>query len=211
MSAITRPGSIMLYAALLALNLTFTRAYATHAGPGMAAALDYCVRGVTVPMAFLVSPVSNTLLPEIARLRGQLRLREAWRLIDKALALAALAAVGVCGIALAFRAPVIQIMFERGMFTAESTRMVSAVFLGLGPSLVGWSPLELTSRSLFALDRPWLPTIAAAIPVVVNVLLTLSIRSPQPQFIGVGASLGLLVGFLVVFVLAQTSRKTALP
>src|SRR5436190_5667721 len=61
---VKRPGSIGLYAAALAGNITFTRAYATHAGPGMAAALDYCLRGITVPLAFLVNPVSNALLPE---------------------------------------------------------------------------------------------------------------------------------------------------
>ena len=64
-------------------------------------------------------------------------------------ALRNLAAVGGCGIALAFRQPVIALMFERGKFTAPSTALVSAVFLGLGPSLVGWSLLELTARSLF--------------------------------------------------------------
>ena len=35
--------------------------------PGMAAALDYCMRGVGVPLAILVSPISNSLLPELAR------------------------------------------------------------------------------------------------------------------------------------------------
>jgi putative peptidoglycan lipid II flippase len=203
-----RPGSILIYSTILALNITFTRAYATHAGPGMAAALDYCLRGVTVPMALLVSPVSNALLPEIARLRSQARLREAWRLIDKTLALAALAVVVGCAIALVLRTPVIAIMFQRGSFTAESTRLVSAVFLGLGPSLIGWTLLELTSRSLFALDRPWLPTLTVAVPVLVNVAVTLSIRSFQPQFIGVGASLGLLAGFLILFAMAQMSRKS---
>jgi putative peptidoglycan lipid II flippase len=204
---LARPGTILLYSAVLALNVTFTRAYATHVGPGMAAALDYCMRGVTVPVAFLVSPISNSLLPEIARLRSQFRLREAWRLIDHTLALAALAAVAGCGIALAFRRPVIEIMFQRGSFTAESTQLVSAVFLGLGPSLIGWSLLELTSRSLFALDRPWLPTFTAAIPVLVNVIVTLSVRSRGPQLIGAGASLGLLAGFLCLFAMAQASRK----
>jgi putative peptidoglycan lipid II flippase len=206
---VARPGTILLYATALALNITFTRAYATHAGPGMAAALDYCMRGVTVPLAFLVNPISNSLLPEIARLRAQFRLREAWRLIDKTIALAALAAVAGCGIALAFRRPVIEIMFQRGSFTAESTLLVTAVFLGLGPSMIGWSLLELTSRSLFALDRPLLPTIAAAIPVVVNVIVTLSTRSPEPQFIGLGASLGLLAGFLFVFITATVSKKNS--
>jgi putative peptidoglycan lipid II flippase len=208
---ITRPGTILMYAAALALNITFTRGYATNAGPGMAAALDYCMRGITVPLAFLVSPISNSLLPEIARLRAQLRLREAWHLIDKTIALAALAAVAGCVIAVALRQPAIHILFERGEFTAQSTILVSAVFLGLGPSMIGWSLLELTSRSLFALDRPLLPTIAAAIPVVVNVIVTLSTRRPEPQFIGLGASIGLLAGFLFVFIAATISRKTSTP
>ena len=204
---LSKPAFILVYAVALALNITFTRAYATHAGPGMAAALEYCLRGVSVPLAFLVSPISNSLLPEIARLRSLSRLRESFRLIDKTLALAALAAVGGCAFAIVFRTPVIALMFERGSFTADSTRLVSAVFLGLAPSLVGWSLIELTSRSLFALDRPWLPVIAACIPVVVNAVFTLSLADPSPQLLGVGASAGLLAGFAVLFALAHGGRK----
>ena len=98
-----KPAFFVVYAAGIGLNITFTRAYATHAGPGMAAALDYCMRGVAVPLALLVKPISNSLLPEIARLRSMLRLRDALRLIDKTIALAALAAVAGCGFALFFR------------------------------------------------------------------------------------------------------------
>ncbi|MGC9949960.1 MAG: lipid II flippase MurJ [Bryobacteraceae bacterium] len=202
-----RPMAVSLYAVSLALNIVFTRAWATHIGPGMAAALDYCMRGVGVPLAFLVSPISNSLLPEIARLRSQMRLREAFRLIDKTLGLAALAAVAGCGIALALRQPVIAILFQRGNFTTESTRLVSTVFLGLAPSLIGWSLLELTGRALFALDRPALPLAASVIPVLVNVALTLWFRWLQPQWIGLGASLGLMAGFLALFAAAHASRK----
>ena len=103
----------------------------------MAAALDYCMRGVGVPLALLVSPISNSLLPEIARLRSLLRMRDAFRLIDRTVALTALVAVGGCAFALLFRHPAIALFFQRGNFTAESTRLVAAVFLGLGPSLDG--------------------------------------------------------------------------
>ena len=74
------PASFLLYAGLIALNVIVTRAYATHAGPGMAAALDYSMRCLTVPLAYLVTPVSNSLLPEIARLRSRFQLRQAFRL-----------------------------------------------------------------------------------------------------------------------------------
>ncbi|MFN7994407.1 MAG: lipid II flippase MurJ [Bryobacteraceae bacterium] len=204
---LARPVTISLYAVSLALNTVFTRAWATHAGPGMAAAMDYCMRGVGVPLVFLVSPISNSLLPELARLRSQSHLRQAFRLIDKTLALAALAAVGACAFAIVFREPAIAILFQRGNFTAESTRLVSAVYLGLAPSMIGWALLELTGRALFALDRPWLPLAASAIPVVFNVLLTFWLGSSKPQLIGVGASAGLMAGFLVLFLAAHLSRK----
>ena len=204
---LTKPAFFVVYAAGIGLNITFTRAYATHAGPGMAAALDYCMRGVGVPLAILVNPISNSVLPEIARLRSLFRLRDALRLIDRTVALTALAAVAGCSFALVFREQAIGLLFQRGSFTAESTRLVASAFLGLGPSLVGWSLIEITSRSLFALDRPWPPVIAAFIPVLLNVAVTPRLGSSRPAYLGVGASVGLIAGFAVLFVTAHTSRK----
>jgi putative peptidoglycan lipid II flippase len=203
-----RPAFFVVYAAGLGLNITFTRAYATHAGPGMAAALDYCMRGVGVPLAILVNPISNSLLPEIARLRAVQRIREALRLIDRTVALSALAAVAGCAFALFFRRPAIELLFQHGSFTAESTRMVAAVFLGLGPSLVGWSLIEITSRSLFALERRWPPVLCAAIPAFVNMILTVRLHAAaDPALLGAGSSAGLMVGFLVLFALLHAGRK----
>jgi len=161
------------------------------------------MRGIGVPLVILVSPISNSLLPELARRT----LRDALGLIDRTIALAAVGAVAACGFALLFRQPAIQLLFQRGNFTAESTGMVSAAFLGLGPSLVGWSLIEITARSLFALNRPWPPVLAIAIPVLVNVTLTLRVHPSQPQMIGVGSSAGLLLGFFTLFGILHASRK----
>jgi len=204
---LAKPAFFVVYAAGLGLNITFTRAYATHAGPGMAAAMDYCMRGVGVPLALLVNPISNSLLPEIARLRSHFKLREALRLIDRTVALTALVAVTGCAFALLFRKPAIALLFEHGQFKAESTRLVSAAFLALGPSLVGWSLIEITGRSLFALERPWPPVLAAMLPVLINVSVTLGLHSMRPDLIGLGASVGLMTGFAVLFAMAHTSRR----
>jgi putative peptidoglycan lipid II flippase len=204
---LAKPAFFMVYAAGLGLNITFTRAYATHAGSGMAAALEYCMRGVGVPMALLVNPMANSLLPEIARLKSALRLKDAFRLIDRTMALAGLVAVAGCGFALLFRTPAITLLFERGSFTPESTRLVAAVFLGLAPTLIGWSLIEITSRSLFALGRPWPPVLAAFIPVLVNATLTLRLGLSQPEWLGIGASAGTLAGFAVLFLMVHWNRK----
>jgi putative peptidoglycan lipid II flippase len=204
---LAKPGSFLLYALMIALNVIVTRAYATHAGVGMAAALDYSMRCLNVPLAYLVTPVSNSLLPEIARLRSRLELRQAFRLIDKTIALVALLAVAGSAAGIALREPLIALLFERGSFTAQSTQLVSAVFLGFAPALIGWSLLELTSRSLFALDRPWLPLRAVVIPVIFNLGFAMLVRSPRPQWIGLGASFGFLIAFLLLFSLMRANRK----
>jgi putative peptidoglycan lipid II flippase len=204
---LAKPAFFLAYAAGLSLNVTFTRAYATHAGPGMAAALEYCMRGVGVPLALLVSPLANSLLPEIARLRSLCRLRDAFRLIDRTLLLAALIAIGISGAALLLRHPVIALLFQRGSFTAASTRLVSAVFLGLGPALIGWALMEITARSSFALDRPWPPLLAALCPVLVNAALTLGLNFRQPEWIGAGASIGVMAGAGLLFLMVRWNRK----
>ncbi len=204
---LAKPGSFLVYAGMIALNVVITRAYATHAGTGMAAALDYSMRCLNVPLAYLINPVSNSLLPEIARLRSQFQLRRAFALIDKTIALVGLVAVVGCAVGIALREPLIALLFERGNFTPQSTRLVSAVFLGFAPSLVGWSLLELLARALFALDRPWLPLRAVAIPVIFNLGFVLFVRSPEPQWIGVGASMGFLIAFLLLFSLVRMNRR----
>jgi putative peptidoglycan lipid II flippase len=160
-----------------------------------------------VPLALLVSPISNSLLPEISRLRSLARMRDAFRLIDRTVALTALAAVAGCGFAILFRQPAVRIAFQRGSFTAASTALVAAVFLGLGPSMVGWSLMEVTARSLFALDRPWPPVLAAMVPLLLNVAITLRLGSFRPEWIGLGASLGLMAGFVVLFAIAHAGRR----
>jgi putative peptidoglycan lipid II flippase len=207
---IAKPGSFCIYAVLLALNVIVTRAHATNAGPGMAAAFDYCMRCLNVVVAYLVSPISNSLLPEIARLKAENKIRDAWRIIDRTTALAGAAAIACCVVGILLRQPVIALLFERGSFTPESTRLVSGVFLGFAPSMVGWSLLELTSRSLFALNRPWLPMCAAALPVLLNILLSSMLRAwhmTEPEYIGLGASFGLLAAFGALFAVAHMHRR----
>lgn len=205
------PGMFLLYASLIAGNLVVTRIFATHAGSGIAAAFDYSMRCASVVLAYLVYPVAATLVPEIARLRGTNEIRKAYGLIDNSVLLMAIAAVSSCAIGIALRTPIIALIFQRGNFTAESTQLVSAVFLGFAPSLVGWALLDLIARCFFAMNRPRLPVVAAFIPITLN-LITMSIlrsegKLTNPVTLGIGASVGLLAGFGVLFTMIHLRRQ----
>ncbi len=194
------PGMFLLYASLISANVLVTRAFATHAGPGMAAAFDYCMRCAGVVIAYLVYPVANSLLPEIARLRTSGDSPQAWRLMNRSVAMMAIASVVACLIGIVVRTPVIAFLFQRGSFTAQSTVIVSAVFLGMAPGIIGWTLLDLVSRCFFALERPKLPVIAAFIPVTVNlIIMSILGKGASPALLGVGMSAGLAVGFVGLF------------
>jgi putative peptidoglycan lipid II flippase len=179
----------------------------------MAAALEYAMRCLSVGIAYLVFPIAHSLLPEIARLRGAGESARAYRLIDRSVALMAAGAVFSCAVAVLLRAPIITLLFQRGSFTAESTRLVADVFLGFAPSLIGWTLMDLMSRCLFALDRPKLPTLTSFVPVSVNVAVMMLLRSRHvlqgnPAVLGLGASAGLMTGFIVLFALIHLRRRT---
>ncbi len=210
---LSKPGMFLLYAGLIAGNLIVTRIFATHAGPGMAAAFDYCMRCLSVVIAYLVYPVAATLVPEIARLRGTNETGKAYALLDRGILLLAVAAVASCVLGVWLRTPVIALLFQRGSFTPESTRLVSTVFLGFAPSLIGWALLDVIARCFFALNRPKLPVLAAFIPIAVNLLVT-SILSAQgklagPVTLGMGASIGLFCGFAALFTTIHLRRPSA--
>lgn len=199
---LTRPAMYLLFATLLSANILVTRAFATHAGPGMAAALDYCLRCISVVVAYLVYPVANSLLPEIGRLRNANDSARAYHLIDRSVGWMAAASIAACVMALLLRKPLIVLLFEHGRFTAESTAMVSAVFLGFVPGIAGWALLDLICRCSFALDRPGLSVLCAFIPVLVNLLVTLLIPVTA-NTLALGASAGMIAGFAVLFGLTR--------
>jgi putative peptidoglycan lipid II flippase len=205
-----RPAMFLLYAGLISANVLATRAFATHAGPGIAAAFDYCLRCLSSVVAYLVYPVANSLLPEIARLRGENRAGEAWRLTNRSVALMSVAAVAACAIGIAIRQPVIALLFQRGSFTTNSTQLVSSVFVGFAPAIVGWALMDLMSRCFFALDRWKIPTAAATVPLCINLAVLSVTRELGPGYLGVGMSAGMAAGFAVLFFGAQLRKRSAI-
>ena len=149
-----KPAFFVVYAAGIGLNIAFTRAYATHAGPEWPRRWTTACAASACRWRSWCNPISNSLLPEIARLRSLLRLREALRLIDKTIALTALVAVGGCAFALIFRAaghrPALPArQFHRRIHPHGGLRRSSA---GAQPDR--WSLIEILARSLFAWTGP---------------------------------------------------------
>ena len=193
------PAPILGQALAMELTTAVSRAYASTFGPGMTAAFDYGFKLFRVPLALLVVPLSQSLLPEIAALQSSPGERKA---AVHAMQRAAVLTAGVCAVMMValmiWRQPLVEILFQRGQFSAESTAAVAAVLLGYMPVIIGRGVVDLLSRTLFGLGVYRAPLVAAALALAINAAVCALLPSVEPALIGLGATLGFLVGAVVI-------------
>jgi putative peptidoglycan lipid II flippase len=87
--------------------------------------------------------------------------------------------------------PIVEIVFQHGKFTSESTHLTSLALFWFGTSLPFAGLNLLMTRTFFALQRPWIPTKLAAINMAVDIVLSVGLYKPlgiQGLVIGTAAA-----------------------
>ncbi len=193
------PAPILGQALAMELTTAVSRAYASTFGPGMTAAFDYGFRLFRVPLALLVVPLSQSLLPEIAALQSSPGERRGAAL---AMQRAAMLTVGVCTLLMVplmiWRGPLVELLFQRGEFGAASTAAVAAVLLGYMPVIIGRGVVDLLSRTLFGMGVYRAPLLAASLALAINAAVCALLPSVEPALIGAGAAIGFAAGAVVI-------------
>ena len=74
--------------------------------------------------------------------------------------------------------PVVRLIYQHGEFGSYSTHLVSIALFWFAFSLPFGGLNLLLTRAFFALKRPWIPTGLAAINMIVDIILSLSLYKP---------------------------------
>ena len=207
LAALAQPVPVLVYSALIPLMPAVTRALASTFGPGATAAFDYSLKLVGVPLAWLVVPLSSSLLSEIAPFRLRQDRQAALSAIRRAAMATALAAGAIIVLITALAPWLVAVLFERGRFSAASTATVTAILSGFCPALAAWSVLDIISRSLFALGSPRVPLLAAAVALVANILISLLAPMRSVGAIGAGAVAGFSAAALLAAFYLRSLRR----
>ena len=193
------PGPILGQALAMELNTAVSRAYASTFGLGMTAAFDYGFKLFRVPLALLVIPLSQSLLPEISSLEASpRRRRDAGRVMQRAAILTLAVSASMMVIIMGLRDELVAVLFERGEFGAASTAAVATVLLGYMPVILGRGMVDLLSRTLFSLGEYRTPVLAAGVALALNAAVCAVLPSFEPRLIGLGAILGFNVGGWII-------------
>jgi putative peptidoglycan lipid II flippase len=74
--------------------------------------------------------------------------------------------------------PITRLVFERGHFDAQSTKLVSEALFWFAFSLPFAGINLLLTRTFFSLQRPWIPTKLAAMNIVVDIIVSVALYKP---------------------------------
>jgi putative peptidoglycan lipid II flippase len=153
-----------------------TTSLASHLSAGSVTALSYGWRVMQLPETLIATAIATAAFPTLSEFaaRGDLeRLRGT--LVTTLRAILALTIPATFGL-LIFGRLAVQLLFERGEFTPESTTLVTWAVHGYALGLIGQSLLEVGARTFYAQQDTRTPLIVAVGAMTVNILASLMLR-----------------------------------
>ncbi len=168
------PGSIGVAASQV--NLLVNTLLATSQ-EGAVSALQYAFRMIYMPIGIIGVSIATAAIPQLARRAADLDyagMREtlSWgtRLM---LMLSVPATVGL----IVLSTPIVELIYERGAFTGESTRLVASALLFYAPGIVGYSIVKIVSPCFYSLQDARTPIVVSLITIAVNLVLNLTLNA----------------------------------
>jgi putative peptidoglycan lipid II flippase len=142
-----------------------------------------------LPQGIFSVAVTTVLFPTLSRMAARRDTAQMRRTVGVGMRQINLLLIPAAAFVAVLTTPIVQLVFQRGAFTARSTEIVSIALFWFALSLPFGGLNLLLTRTFFAVQRPWIPTRLAAINMVVDIVVSLALYKP----LGIA---GLIIGTL---------------
>ena len=141
-------------------------------------AIENAFRVYMLPQGLFSVAVATVLFPTLSRMASR-RDPDAMRnLIGNGMRQINLLMIPAMAFLLVLAEPVVRLLFQRFQFNHTATHLVAIALFWFALSLPFGGINLLLTRTFFAVQRPWIPTRLAAINIVVDVIVSLSLYKP---------------------------------
>lgn len=150
-------------------------------------AIENAFRVYMLPQGIFSVAVATVLFPTLSRMASRRDPGGMRRAVGVGMRQINLLLIPAAAFIIVLSTPIVRLLFERGKFDPESTHLVSIALFWFAFSLPFGGLNLLLTRTFFAVQRPWIPTRLAALNMVVDIIVSLSLYKP----LGIA---GLIVG-----------------
>lgn len=190
---------LMIATSVTQVQTLASRFVASHLAEGTISFLNYAARINALPFSVVGLAVTTVIFPTLAEHGAAGRLDQLRESLKGGLRSLAFLLVPMAVGCFVFAEPITRLMFERGAFTAEDTRMTAYAlqFFSLGILFAGW--IDMLNRAFYALQESITPMWVALVMMGLNVLFNfLLVDTMGHGGLALSASLSLLAGSLLL-------------
>lgn len=196
---------LMIATSVTQVQTFVARFFASHLEPGTISFLNYAARINALPFSVVGLAVTTVIFPTLADHGASGRLDDLRETLRRGLRTLAFILVPMAVGIWFFAEPITRLMFERGAFTAEDTRMTAYAlrFFSLGILFVGW--IDMLNRAFYALQDSITPMWTALVMIGLNLVLNFLLVDVMGHGgLALSASLSYLAGSLVLLYRLRT-------
>jgi putative peptidoglycan lipid II flippase len=162
------------------------------------AAIDRAFRVYMLPQGIFSVAIATILFPTLSRFATRKDYDGLRSTMANGVRQIALLLIPSAVLMMVLAVPITRLIYQRGVFTAHATHLVSTAMIFWAISLPAQGISLLFSRTFFSLQRPWLTTAVAVANLVVNVAVSALLYGP----LGIaGIVLGSVAGTLTMVLL----------
>ena len=171
-------GPRMLGLAAVQINFLVNANLASRLPTGSLSALNYAWLLMLLPQGVIAQGIATAIFPTLSAQAARGDLPSLRATLNAALrAVIWLTAPATAGLFM-LRVPIIQVLLQRGNFTAEATTMTAYALAFFAFGLAAHSLLEVVTRAFYALHDTWTPVKIGLAAMAVNLALSLLLLRP---------------------------------
>jgi putative peptidoglycan lipid II flippase len=164
---------------LININLLLNSVIGSLVSDQVPRAVDAAFRIYMLPQGMFSVAVATVLFPQLARLATRRDYAGLQAVIGVGLRQIALLLIPAGAAMLALSEPMVRLVYERGEFDAESTRLTAEALFWFSLSLPFSGFVLMLTRGFFSLQRPWVPTTLAIGSLAINAIGSYLLSGPM--------------------------------
>ena len=165
---------------------------------GSIASFRYARRVALIPVGVIAQAVGVASYPTLSKLFVENKFGEFKLLIKKQLSALAVINTGVLIIFLKNSENIIEIVYQRGLFSSEDTSRVSSIFMVVAFGLIPWSLNQIITRSYYVQKNYWFPVWVGTFITFVTIFTLKILSNPSGESYAVVIISSLWVNTLIL-------------
>ena len=173
------PGTIGV--AAFQINVLLTQSVAFWVSPQIVASFNYAVRLMELPQGVFGISLATYLLPTLSGMAAEKKYDDFRAKLRSGIGTLLFFNVIAAVLLIVLAEPIVRLLFERGLFTAESTQRAALALVCLAPGLVAFSTVNVLARAFYALGDTTTPMKIGVACLVLNLILAIALVHPFRQ------------------------------